>query len=674
MRWFPFKCAVVLTVALFCLNSPAASLHDIRTGKIQSATVSGQVLDIIVSDPVSSIILFDDTDGISLSVAIKSLDDIHVGDMIQAYVRRISQFDYQANFGVRRIGQAPLPKAKSLTLSELSSYQCRPASIRGILHSAQRDSTNSAWNWMILKTPSGILTVAAREAEFPLTRLKSLIDAEMILSGYATPMVMWRAGLGIFFRLLKNFPMEVISPPARFEDIPAFSNLQNPHRQRISGKVLAATQNQIFISGANGVCCEVHASCGHPPVAAEDQVTVAGFFESGLQGYLITEAIVRIDSRSHMTGEKPAKITTGDLFKSFQGTESIGMLYYHRLVSIPGTVKGVFQSSESQKTILLGDDAHTVQVDVSLFKDILPRDIRPDCKLEATGFCHADFDRSPLNPADVQFRSFTILPRSVQDLRVLSSPPWWTPRLLLSIIGVLLATVVGVTFWNRSLSRLSERRGQMLFKEHLSLTEAQLKIAERTRLAVELHDALSQNLTGVSLQLDAVHRFADDKEKQSRHLDIARLTLKSCRNELRNCLWDLRNHALEEPDMNTAIRRTISPFIGDAKLIIRFNVPRERLSDDTAHALMRILRELATNAVKHGHAATIRIAGALENGQLLFSVKDDGDGFDPQSRPGVNDGHFGLEGIRERISRLHGHMELKSSLRQGTTVTISLMA
>jgi len=237
-----------------------------------------------------------------------------------------------------------------------------------------------------------------------------------------------------------------------------------------------------------------------------------------------------------------------------------------------------------------------------------------------------------------------------------------------------LATLVGVVIWNRSLATLSERRGEILSKERLALVAARLKIDERTRLAVELHDALSQNLVSAALQLDAVRRFADgNREKMSRHLEIAMRTLKSCRTELRNCLWDLRNRTLEEKDMNTAISRTVSPFVGEAKLHIRFNVPRTQISDDTAHALMRIIRELASNAVRHGKATSIRIAGAIEGGQLLFSVGDNGIGFDPLNHPGVGEGHFGLEGIRERIGRLGGKMKISSAARS-TTVAISIKA
>ena len=82
---------------------------------------------------------------------------------------------------------------------------------------------------------------------------------------------------------------------------------------------------------------------------------------------------------------------------------------------------------------------------------------------------------------------------------------------------------------------------------------SELKTGERTRLAVELHDSLAQNLTGVAMEIEAAIRSGGDGA--SPHLTIADKALKSCRTELRNALWDLRNQALEEPVMKDAIRR-----------------------------------------------------------------------------------------------------------------------
>ena len=87
-----------------------------------------------------------------------------------------------------------------------------------------------------------------------------------------------------------------------------------------------------------------------------------------------------------------------------------------------------------------------------------------------------------------------------------------------------------------------------------------------------------------------------------------------------------------------------------------------------------MIRELAANAVRHGHATEIHVAGCIEDGRLLCSVRDNGEGFDPASAPGPEEGHFGLQGIRERMEAANGSVEIESSPGKGTRVVISMPA
>jgi NarL family two-component system sensor histidine kinase LiaS len=198
---------------------------------------------------------------------------------------------------------------------------------------------------------------------------------------------------------------------------------------------------------------------------------------------------------------------------------------------------------------------------------------------------------------------------------------------------------------------------------------------DRTRLAVELHDTISQNLTGATMQIGTAAQFVGtDAARAVRHIDIATRTLDACREELRNCIWDLRSNTLDEQDLNEALRRTVQRLVGEARLEIRLDVPREKLSDNTVHALMNIVRELATNAVRHGGASVVRIEGALEGGMLRCTVSDDGCGFDPDNRPGMAEGHFGLQGIEERIDELGGELDIHGGSGEGARISFRIPA
>ena len=99
-------------------------------------------------------------------------------------------------------------------------------------------------------------------------------------------------------------------------------------------------------------------------------------------------------------------------------------------------------------------------------------------------------------------------------------------------------------------------------------------------------------------------------------------------------------------------------------------MPRAKISDNALHALLRIVRELVSNAVRHGHAKALSIAGTVDGDKLLFSVTDNGCGFVPEDRPGVAEGHFGLQGIEGRLGLLGGGMTIESQGGKGTKVKI----
>lgn len=293
-------------------------------------------------------------------------------------------------------------------------------------------------------------------------------------------------------------------------------------------------------------------------------------------------------------------------------------------------------------------------------------------------------------PASAFFRSMVLLARAPSDAaargswlvttagdesaRVTKLPRFLTAANVLAALAGAAALMLFILAWNTLLRRHIDRRSRELANERLASFSSALKVEERTRLSVELHDTISQMLTGISLELDAARGLAEnDVREMNRHLELASRTLASCRNDLRNCMWDLRNQTLDDVTMDDAIRRTLAPHLAGASLSVRFEVDRELFSDTTALAILRIIRELTVNAVLHGRATAIKVAGCIENERLMFSVADNGCGFDPDSAPGVEQGHFGLQGVAERAERLNGELMIRSTPYKGTKAQVSII-
>ena len=83
-------------------------------------------------------------------------------------------------------------------------------------------------------------------------------------------------------------------------------------------------------------------------------------------------------------------------------------------------------------------------------------------------------------------------------------------------------------------------------------------------------------------------------------------------------------------------------------------------------------QEAMTNAIKHAAPRSIRVGPACASRTLVLTVSDDGNGFDPARARGFQEGHFGLQGMRERANRLDGTLSIESSPGRGTAVTVEL--
>ena len=585
---------------------------------------------------------------------------------------------------IERIRREKAPQSRQATASDIfaGKYDSRLVNIRGVVRDAFFDDVDSQFCALVIDSCGGRINAVVPSKGIDNKRIDGLINAEVSISGLCLKMVSGiRRMNGRHIRINDIEDIKVLQTAKdslfdtqNLEDLRTMSatDIANLGRRRVFGKVLAVwNRNNVLLKHAEKDIVRVELANGLSP-AYGDRIEAVGFPETDLYFINLSRSVWKT-LKPTREGLEPAEETSASrlLFDS-AGQRQVQASYHGRAIRIRGTVRSVPSALDNGERIIVDDGSVNVPIDVSAQPDIA-NGLTIGCQVEISGTCVIEIENWRPNAIFPRIKGFFVVPRVPSDIRILKHPPWWTPGRLFTVIGTLLAVLVGILLWNTTLRRRVERRSRELSQETVARVTSELKVGERTRLAMELHDSIVQSLTGVSMEIRTADRIADeDRTGMHQHLSLAVKTLDSCRKDLRNCLWDLRNQTLEDEDVSDAIRRTLAPHIGGTELAVRFNVPREMFCDNTAHTILRIIRELATNAVQHGKATSIKVAGSVEAGKLLFSVKDNGCGFDPERAPGMAQGHFGLQGIRDRIEAFEGEMSVQSASGKGTKISIAL--
>lgn len=583
---------------------------------------------------------------------------------------------------MEKIGIATIPAPQPITPDQLgdSLLYGRTVMMDGILTDIITDDIDPRYKYLILRS-NGRTFLASTDPSVKWNLDESLIGSLLTLTGKAEtspyggkrkhwePHLSWVSAITVKQKAPLS-PFDV--PDITTLDFLSPSEISGLNRRKATGTVLAAFQNSnVLLRTADGKI--VRGELEKPALLHNgDGIELVGFPETDLFVLHLNKAKFRRIPASPAEANEPRLVTASTVLSSPTGKHAIQAEYYGQLLRMSGKVLNIPTRNTKPGCYLIRSEEHLVWIDVSSIQGNSPS-LLPDAVIDITGYCVMNTELWQPTRIMPRIDGFTLVPRSESDIRILSGPPWWTPRRFLTALISLVTILIGIAIWNRALQKMVRNRSQQLFRAEIAKAESDLRIDERTRLAADLHDSLSQSLSGLACQIAAIrcslHYSAD---ATMRTLDNAERMLLSSRTELKRCLWDLRSDILSMESFQDAIRETLLPILNEAGLRIRFNVPRSQTSDSTAHAIISIIRELVSNSVNHGNARRILIAGDLQDGILRFSVRDDGTGFDPGTCGGVSNGHFGLQGIRERVKRFHGDFTLQSTIGAGTRAEVTI--
>lgn len=514
--------------------------------------------------------------------------------------------------------------------------------LRGVLVSIVKEDPN--WVWLVLRNGIKNIRVVARTSDYPVATFQPLLDAEIEVS--AVPYVTF----GKFGTLVPHFSIRGTDSirtlnPAPIDPFkaPYFHSFDEPHRQRLRGTVLGMTDDRLQLQTELGHIVTVFPAPAEIHPRPFDQIELSGFISTALAP-TFENALLRI-IKHETTTSTPAPIKCTSLESLFSSGNNT------TIARIRGRVIG--RSESNRGLLLLEEGGRTVSLNLHAVKDALVKLPDIGSVLEVVGSVFYDFGGDRNRDIFPFPHSIMISPRNPDEITILIPPPWWTPPRIFAafILLVMISTVI--VLWNRS--------------------KLKLRLTERTRLATELHDYLAQNLTAISYRLTAAKLSTKGSAlATSEHLEAADRMLASCRTELRRCLYDLRNEALDEPDIARALKITLRPLVQNTNLTITFGSVRPSLREDVIHALLASVRELVSNALHHGHASKIAISGEIRRNRLVVTVRDNGSGFNPINAPGIADGHFGLSGVGERLHRIGATMKITSAPAEGTVITLSI--
>lgn len=567
---------------------------------------------------------------------------------------------------VRKLGRGPMPAGRRLAFSEMLTgrYDCDYVEVEGVIQRAWlAGSERSKVMYADVAIQDGLVRAAfwdSSPADVP-----GFIDARVKLRGNIGTIFGSTGqlrGVSLFAgRITDMFVLEPPPDPFSLPERPIqkiynYSSAGEVNRRiRVRGVVTAGVTgapvamadfttsttfryvvNVLYVKDATGGARIETEQI--PFVRPGDVIEAAGFPAVSPGKPILRNAVFRVLGSG--TELEPQDVTTNVLTPDHDA----------ELVRMKARLLSVLRGPTERTLVLRIGDA-VFEAGLDLAQDGVPiDDLRPGSLLSVAGAYSYQGGPPP---------HFRLYLRSPRDVRVLSAAPWWTLRHT-AVMVTILAFAAGVGAWR---TRAVTQRKRL---------EYQAVLHERTRVARELHDTLEQGLAGLSLQLEAVDgSFRTAPERASESLDLARQMLRYSLEETRRSVMDLRAQALETRDLPGALESLACQMTLNtaAEAHVRVTGPVQRLDAAKEHHLLRIGLEALTNALKHGRATHIEIELHFGPDSTDLIVTDNGQGLESSERA-TGGAHFGLQGVRERVDKLGGFLNIDSAPGAGTRLAV----
>jgi signal transduction histidine kinase len=253
------------------------------------------------------------------------------------------------------------------------------------------------------------------------------------------------------------------------------------------------------------------------------------------------------------------------------------------------------------------------------------------------------------------------------------------PGLWAALAGIGFSVIFYI--WISAIIDQSAKRKALI--DELQRTQAELasaereagSLAERQRLAREIHDTLAQGFVSIVLHLEAAEQaLPAGLPVVQQHLGQAKTTARQSLAQAREVVQDLRAQPVEGSPLPEAIRQVVQNWAEATGMATTVAITGDvrPMHPDVEVTLLRAVQEALANVRKHASASRLAVTLSYMGDEVVLDVQDDGIGIGAAATDPLLSSGYGLTAMRERVEQLHGSLLIESSPGEGTTLVVEI--